>query len=204
MAPEKAGFFGRLFGKKEGARGHATVACAGEARADGAVTGCHAPAAGKKSLLVVDLAGKPVDDLCGRCHADQRKPGTHHASYKADRNSDGVAETLVRPAPSQEVFKRFAPAGKRYPDALSYAKRDDGTQVLEVSVPLETVAEVVDGKEVLEPNVMTCTSCHNPHYGYLVVPGSEQVLDPEKVARKKGDALLRLRDYTNDLCNACH
>jgi len=209
VSPEQPGFFAKLFGAKKLA-GHPSVSCAGEVRPDGTLSGCHRPEDGGKSYLVMDIADRPVDILCAKCHADQTKPGAHHPSYKADDNQDGVAETIVRPAPSQEIYTQWVPSVrpeplKRFPDALAFRSLPDGSRVLEVALPLATVVEPNPaGEPVTERDVVTCSTCHNPHFGYLAGVASEEELNQEQVAREKGDALLRLRDTTNALCEACH
>jgi hypothetical protein len=209
VMPEQPGFFAKLMGKQALA-GHPSVSCVGVGKADGSVTGCHRPEDGRPSLLAVDLKDKPVDVLCRTCHAEQARPGSHHPSYKADKNQDGVPETIVRPAEAQEIYTQWVPSAKpaplnRFPDALVLKAQPDGTKKLDVALPLATVAEVgPDGQPVTEANVVTCSTCHNPHFGYLVEVGSEEELNREQVAREKGDGLLRLRDYTNALCEACH
>lgn len=190
-------------------QGHPSVACVGTITAEGRVTGCHRIENGGRDYLVKSLDQRPSDELCGLCHADQRRPGAHHPSYKADRNRDGEAETIVRPAPSQQVYSTYRPSLrpeplKSHPDALSFLSREDGSRLLQSVLPLETVVEVVEGKPITESNVLTCTTCHNPHFGYRVEGGKDETLDPDRVARKKGDALLRLRDHTNALCEGCH
>lgn len=209
VLPEEPGFFAKLMGKKA-LRGHASVTCAGAAQPDGTLSGCHRPEDARESFLVVDVKARPSDEFCGRCHADVRKPGLHHPSYKADKNQDGVPETLVRPAAGQEVYSTFAPGAKgeplsRFPDALVLKALPDGTKRLDTVLPLRSVEEKdAQGKPVVEKDVVTCSTCHNPHFGYLVEAGTEEQLNQEQVARPKGDALLRLRDYTNALCDACH
>ncbi|RMG86848.1 MAG: hypothetical protein D6708_13725 [Candidatus Dadabacteria bacterium] len=201
VVPEQPGFWAKLFGAKP-VRGHPSVSCAGEVRPDGTLTGCHRPEAGGEAFLVAGGAGRPVDELCRACHAEQAEPGAHHPSYKKDADGDGVPETIVRPAEGQEVYGEYAPDGAA--DALVFRTLADGRRELVARLPLETVTETVDGQPVEEPHVVTCTTCHNPHFGYLAGVGSEEELNPELVARPEGDALLRLRDYTNALCETCH
>jgi len=210
VLPEQPGFFAKLFGKKP-LVGHPSVSCAGVVRSDGTLSGCHRPEESKKSLLVLDTADKAVDGFCAKCHSDQTKPGSHHPSYRADKNQDGVAEAIVRPAAGQEVYTEWAPASKgaplnRFPDALVFQTLPDGTKKLDVVLPLSTVVEPdpATGQLVTEKDVVTCSTCHNPHFGYLAGVASEEELNQEQVAREQGDALLRLRDHNNALCDACH
>ncbi len=208
VLPPEPGFWAKLMGEKP-VRGHPSVSCAGVLASDGRVTGCHRPEDGRPGLLAIDLFRGPVDALCGQCHPGQRKPGLHHPSYKADRNRDGVPETIVRPAGGQEVFDALAPENlpepvRSHPDALAFQALPDGTRQRIVALPLATVVEEVAGVRVEETGVVTCTTCHNPHHGYLVEAGSASDLDRDLVARESGDALLRLRDYDNALCDACH
>jgi hypothetical protein len=205
---EQPGFFARLFGEKT-LQWHPSVSCVGAVKGDGSVTGCHDPDAGRKDLLVIDLAGKPSDELCGRCHAGEREPGGHHPSYKADKDGDGIPEAMVRPVEGQEIYTTYAPHAKNeplhsHPDAMVFVTGPDGAQSLDVVLPLETTTEEADGQKVEEPSVVTCTTCHNPHFGYLAEVGSEEELNQELVAREQGDGLLRLRDYDNSLCDGCH
>lgn len=205
---ERPNFWERLLGKKR-LGGHLSVSCAGSVGPDGTITGCHRPEDRRESFLVLDVLGQPVDELCGRCHSEQRVPGAHHPSYKSDKDGDRVPETIVRSAEGEEIFSEFAASRKAepvktYPDAILFQPLPDGSRRLEVAMPLETVVEVVGDREWTETQVVTCTTCHNPHYGYLVGVGTEEELNRELVARESGDALLRLRDYNNDLCNACH
>lgn len=209
VIPEQPGFFARLMGKKSLA-GHSSVSCAGVARPDGTVTGCHRPEDRKPGFLAVDLKDKPADVFCKTCHAEQARPGSHHPSYKADKNQDGTPETIVRPARVQEIYTQWVPSVKapplnRFPDALVLKVQADGTKKLDAALPLATVAEAgADGTRVTEADVVTCSTCHNPHFGYLVEVGTEEQLNKEHVAREKGDVLLRLRDTTNALCDTCH
>ncbi|MBI5017085.1 MAG: hypothetical protein HZB55_16560 [Deltaproteobacteria bacterium] len=208
VIPRPPSWLERLTGKRS-FQGHASVSCAGTVSPEGRLTGCHRIENGGRSFLVLNLSQRPADELCGACHAEQRTPGSHHPSYKADKNRDGVPETIVRPAPTQQVYSTYLPSLrpeplKSHPDSLSFLAREDGSRILQSVLPLETVVETVDGKPVTEPNVVTCDTCHNPHFGYLVEVGKDEPLDPEKVARTKGDALLRLRDVNNQLCVACH
>ena len=203
VVPEPPGFWARLFGAKT-VQGHPSVSCAGEVRSDGTVTGCHRPESGGESFLVAGGTGRPVDELCGACHPGPRRPGAHHPTYKKDTDADGVPDRIVRPAEGQEVYSRYAPSPEGRADVLEFRDLPDGSRELVARLPLETVVETVDGQRVEEPHVITCTTCHNPHYGYLVGVGSEEELDTELVARESGDALLRLRDHDNTLCEACH
>lgn len=209
VTPEEPGFMERMFQGKQSYRGHSSVSCAGSVGGDGKVSGCHAPENGYRKLLVMDLADKPVDLLCAVCHQNAAKFGLHHPSYKADKNGDGVGDYMIRPVAVQEVFTEFAPAGKaaplnKYPDALVFKAQADGTKKLDVAIPLEKVAETTGDKTIVYTDAVSCTTCHNPHYGYLVELGKEEELKPGQVARAKGDALLRMRDYDNQLCVACH
>jgi hypothetical protein len=206
--PAQPSFLERLAGKKA-YQGHPTVSCVGTITAEGKVTGCHRIENGGRDYLVKKIDRRPSDELCGLCHPGQRKPGGHHPTYRVDKDKDGVAETIVRPAAPQQVYTTYRPSLRpeplrSHPDALSFLARADGSRLLQSVLPLETVVEIVKGKPVTEANVVTCSTCHNPHFGYLVETGKEEPLDPDKVARKKGDALLRLRDHTNALCEACH
>lgn len=208
VIPEAPGFFAKLFGEKS-LQGHPTVACVGQAKADGTVTGCHDPGNGREGFLVVDMEKRPADEFCGSCHPGLREPGAHHPSYKADKDEDGVPETIVRPAAGQDVYLAYAGSERAeplrtYPDAMVFRTTREGVRDLDVVLPLQSVVELVEGEEVVEAAVVTCTSCHNPHYGYLAGVGSEEELNREQVAREKGDALLRLRDHDNSLCEACH
>jgi len=203
VVPEPPGFWARLFGAKP-VQGHPSVSCVGTLGEDGRPTGCHRPETGGEAFLVAGGAGRPVDELCGSCHGDQRRPGAHHPTYKKDTDDDGVPDRIVRPADGQEVYGRYAPPQEGRVDVLEFRNLPDGGRELVVRLPLETVVETVDGQTVEEPHVVTCTTCHNPHYGYLAGVGSEEQLDTDLVARESGDALLRLRDYDNTLCEACH
>ncbi len=203
VVPKPPGFWARLFGAKPYPQGHRSVSCAGEVEDDGSVSGCHRPEGADEAFLVAGGRGAPSDALCGMCHPGHRRPGRHHPSYKSDSDGDGVPERIVRPATGQEVYTVYSPAGQG-PDALVFRTLPDGRTERVVRLPLETVTEIVDGKPVEESGVVTCTTCHNPHYGYLVDAASEEDLDRDLVAREQGDALLRLRDHDNALCNACH
>ncbi|GAB4282070.1 MAG: hypothetical protein Kow0092_37180 [Deferrisomatales bacterium] len=207
VVPEPPGFWARLFGARP-YEGHPSVSCAGAAGEDGTVTGCHRPEGGLEDFLVVDPA-RPSDALCGACHGEQARDGQHHPSYRTDRDGDGVAETVVRAPAGQELYAAYDPLMqaeplRSHPDALVFEPGPDGTRVLRSVLPTETVVERADGEERRESLVVTCTTCHNPHYGYLVGAGTPEELDRDLVAREKGDALLRLRDYDNALCNGCH
>ncbi len=209
VIPEEPGFVAKLFGGKKSFAGHGKVSCSGKLTADGGVTGCHDPDAGNEDLLVTDLSKLPVDELCGKCHDSQRQFGAHHPSYKMDKNGDGVGEYLVRPVEGQEVLGVLAPANmpepvKSYPDALKIIVGKDGKNEVLSAMPLEKIIEVVDGEEVVYENVVTCTTCHNPHFGFLVAMGEDEAIETDAVAREEGDALLRFRDHDNTLCLACH
>ncbi len=203
VVPEPPGFWARLFGAKPYPEGHRMVSCAGVLREDGSVTGCHRPEGTGEAFLVAGGEGEPTDVLCGACHAGQRRPGQHHPSYKKDSDGDGVPDRIVRPSAGQEVYTAYGPSGQGA-DALVFRVLPDGRKERVIRLPLETVIETVDGESVEEPSVVTCTTCHNPHYGYLVDAASEEELDRDLVAREQGDALLRLRDHDNALCEACH
>jgi len=184
VVPATPSFFQRLAGKKS-YQGHASVSCTGTATADGKVTGCHRIESGGRAYLVKRPDQRPIDELCGLCHADQRKPGAHHPTYKSDKNRDGVPETIVRSAPTQQVYSTYAPSLrpeplKSHPDAISFLKRDDGSLLLQSVLPLETVTEMVQDKPVTESNVVTCSTCHNPHFGYLVELGKEEPSTPTR------------------------
>lgn len=209
VIPEEPGFFAKMLFGAQWYKGHQTLKCAGSKGADGKLTGCHAPELGFKKHLVMNLNNKSTDELCGECHQANRAYGAHHPSYKMDKNGDGIGEYIVRPAEVQEIFKVYDPSKKgkplsRYPDSLVFITLEDKTKKLDVALPLDTTVEIVDKKEVTYTGVISCVTCHNPHYGYLVEVGSEEKLKADIAARAKGDALLRLRDYTNSLCEACH
>lgn len=209
VVPERPGFWARLLGEKP-IQGHPSISCSGVADKDGSVTGCHRPENGNRDYLVLNLDKRPTDELCGKCHPEQRTPGGHHPTFKSDKDSDGVAEKIISPAEGQEVFTDYAPSAKSeplksFPDALAFVEQSDESSLLDVALPLETVVEPNEnGQETEYANTVVCTTCHNPHYGYFVSAGSEEDLNRELVAREAGDALLRLKDYDNTLCNACH
>jgi hypothetical protein len=202
VIPAEPGFFAKLFGEKS-LRGHSSVSCAGQVGADGTVSGCHRPEAGGPGFLVKGGGTEAVDLLCGSCHAAQREPGAHHPSYLKDLDGDGTPETVVRPAAGQEVYGPLAAPAKGA-DTLEFVTDGQGNRRLVARLPLQTVN--VPGKDgvAAEADVVTCSSCHNPHFGYLVEAGSAEELNAELVAREQGDALLRLRDHDNALCDACH
>jgi hypothetical protein len=210
VTPPEPGFFQRLFFGKKSYKGHPTVSCSGVANANGSVTGCHDVGKGYSKLLVVDLKGKPSDELCGRCHADQRVFGSHHPSYRVDKNGDGVGDRLVVPVTGQEALTVYAPSSqaeplKSYPDSLVIVKDEKDATVLRAAIPLAQIVEQVSATEKRTvDNVVTCTSCHNPHFGYLAATGVPETLKPDIVARPEGDALLRMQDHDNTLCVACH
>lgn len=212
VVPTDPAFLTKLFEGKVTLRGHATLRCAGTANDAGQVTGgCHRPESGFPKGLAVKLSGIPSDELCGKCHPNQRMPGRHHPSYKKDENGDGVPEKIVRPPAGQEVFTAFAPASqtdplKTYPDAATFTVTPDGRRVLGAAIPLATVIEKdpATNQDVEVSGVVTCVSCHNPHYGYLVEVGTAEGVQAEYTARKNGDVLLRMRDRDNALCLTCH
>lgn len=209
VIPEEPGFVAKLVFGAKWYKGHQTLKCAGSKGVDGKLTGCHVPELGYKKLLAVNLNNRSTDELCGECHQANRKFGAHHPSYKMDKNGDGVGEHMVRSAEVQEIFKVYAPSKKgkvlsKHPDALVFVTLEDKTKKLDVALPLDTTVEIVDEKEVVYTGVVSCVTCHNPHYGYLVEVGSEEKAKMDAAARSKGDALLRLRDYDNTLCEACH
>lgn len=209
VMPQPPGFFARLLGQKA-VVGHPSVSCAGTVRPDGTISGCHRPEEGRKGFLVVEIAERAVDGFCVRCHGELGEPGAHHPSYKAVREGEDTRDAFVRPAAGQEVYTDFSPAVRgepwaSYPDSLVLTALPGGAKRLEVVLPLAAVTELDSaGQPVVHEHVVTCSTCHNPHYGYLVEVGSEEQLNQEQVARPKGDALLRLRDYNNALCEACH
>lgn len=207
--PERPGFWARMLGEKP-IQGHPSISCAGVVGEDGSLTGCHRPEDKNRKFLAMNLDKKPVDELCGKCHSEQREPGAHHPTYKSDKDSDGVPETVVRPVDGQEIFSKFSPSAKSeplrsHPDSVVFIDQPDGTRILDVVLPLETVVELGENQEQVEyKNTVTCTTCHNPHYGYFAGAGSEADLNKELVAREAGDALLRMKDFDNSLCDACH
>ncbi|MDF1553167.1 MAG: hypothetical protein P1P84_08905 [Deferrisomatales bacterium] len=202
VIPAEPGFFAKLFGQKS-LRGHQSVSCAGQVQADGTVSGCHRPESGGPAFLVRGGGKEAVDLLCGSCHAAQRALGSHHPSYLADRDGDGTPETAIRPAAGQEVYGVLAAPAKGV-DVLEFTTDAEGKRHLVSRIPLQTVSVPSADGFVDAADVLVCTSCHNPHFGYLVEVGSEEELNSELVARGQGDALLRLRDYDNTLCEACH
>lgn len=209
VTPEDPGFVERMFQGKQSYKGHNSVSCTGTVSQDGKVTGCHAPEKGFRNHLVMDLKDKPTDTLCANCHPNASKFGLHHPSYQMDKNGDGVGDKFVRPVAVQEIFTEFSPANKslpvkKYPDSILFVTRPDGVRVREVALPLEKATEQVGDKVVVYDDIVGCTTCHNPHYGYLVEIGKEEDIKAGQVARTKGDSLLRLRDYDNALCVACH
>ena len=72
------------------------------------------------------------------------------------------------------------------------------------NIDVTPTVELVDDKEVTYTDVVDCTTCHNPHFGFLVAVKGEEELQENLVARESGDALLRLKDHDNALCQVCH
>jgi len=209
VVPEEPGFMAKMFQNAKSLKGHPSVSCTGTVQPDGKLSGCHDPDKGFKKLLVTDTTNKPVDPLCVTCHQSAGKFGMHHPSYKIDKNGDGVGDYMVRPVAVQEVFGPFAPANNpmplsKYPDSIVFTTNPEGVKKLVVAIPLGTTVEKVDDKEVTYNDVVICTTCHNPHYGYIVESGKEEEQKPGLMARLKGDALLRMKDYDNTLCLVCH
>lgn len=206
---EETGFLAKFLQNKENFAGHQSLGCVGALGADGKYTGCHSIEKGLGKYMVVDVTDKPVDLFCATCHAPQARFGLHHPSYKTDKNGDGKGDNVVKPAPVQEIFSALSPAKKslplsKNPDSIVFITMPDGQKKLDVVLPLGRSVEVVDNKTVTYTDLVTCTTCHNPHYGYLVETGKEEYIKPGLVGRTKGDVLLRLKDYDNTLCNACH
>ncbi len=186
-----------------GYRGHPTVSCAGTVREDGQITGCHQIEGGRKSYLVVDLGGLPMDVFCGRCHP----VGRHHPSYLHHGDGDDSVRLTI-PPPGQPVFGEYAPSQRpeplrSYPDAIVIDPVAGYPQVL-VVLPLASVVDPLVDPPRIADGVVTCVTCHNPHYGYSAsAPGAAE-LQEILGSRRGGDALLRLRDDDNTLCGACH
>jgi hypothetical protein len=209
VVPEEPGFFAKLFLGKADYIGHKEISCVGSATDDGVVNGCHDPDKNFPNKLAIDLTGKPVDVLCGSCHASQREFGMHHPSYKVDKDGDGVGDSLVRPASVQEIFTTASVSAqvepiKSYPDALHFITDGEGKRRIVAAQPLWSVVEIVEEKEVVFDDVVVCSTCHNPHFGFLVEVGKEEDMRADLVARPNGDALLRKRDHDNSLCLDCH
>jgi hypothetical protein len=209
VVPEEPGFFAKLFLGKISYIGHEKISCVGSANPDGTLTGCHDPDKNFPNKLTIDLTGKAIDELCGRCHTSQRRFGMHHPSYQMDKDGDGVGDSLVRPVAVQEIFSTASVAAqvepiKSYPDALHFVTDAEGKRRLVVAQPLWSVVEMVDGQEVVFDDVVVCSTCHNPHFGFLAELGEEEDMRRDLVARPQGDALLRKRDHDNSLCLDCH
>lgn len=211
VIPVEPPFLAKISQGKVSLRGHRSVSCTGTINAAGQVTGCHSVESGFAHMLVMNLADKPSDELCGKCHPGQRTQGKHHPSYTKDENGDGVPEKIVRPPSSQEVFTTFAPASqveplKTYPDSAAFTLTPEGMRVLNAAIPLAKVVvkDPVTQQDIEVSGVVTCVSCHNPHFGYLVEVGTEEAAQAELTARPKGDVLLRMRDRDNALCLTCH
>ncbi len=208
VIPQEPGFLAKLFGGKSSHRGHESVSCVGSMSESGDVTGCHSLNNGLPAMLVINLTRTPTDVLCRTCHQSQSQFGLHHPSYKMDRNGDGVGDYLVRPVATQDIFSQYIPAVRSeplasFPDALVVKTLEDGTTELDAAMPLGVSVEIEDNKEVVYDDVVQCTTCHNPHFGYLVASGEEEA-KKSLASRSEGDALLRLRDYDNTLCMPCH
>ncbi|PLX40334.1 MAG: hypothetical protein C0608_09405 [Deltaproteobacteria bacterium] len=186
---------------------HNELSCVGTLRADGSITGCHNPDSGFKSYLVVDITDKPVDILCQKCHLSQTRAGMHHPSYTVDEDGNGRPEKAVSVPADKLANNALSVANapepiKSYPDAYLIGQDGNGNAELTVAIPLiSTTLEINDEVKTFE-RVVTCTSCHNPHYGFLAPTGEAKVF--EKTARKVGDAMLRLADEDNRLCLSCH
>jgi hypothetical protein len=207
VIPAKPGILDKLFGDKATPKWHEKIGCTGSASADGKITGCHRPEDKKKSYLVVDLSGKPSDFLCAKCHAPQMDPGLHHPSYKVDKDGNGVPEHFVTVIETKDAVTKLSPSVlsqplKNYPDAVSFSTGADGQRKLDAAIPLGKFVEVEKNEKKTYERVVTCSSCHNPHFGFQAETGKEENF--EKTARKTGDALLRLRDQNNTLCLVCH
>ena len=99
------------------------------------------------------------------------------------------------------VVPRWSSAGE--PADLPHAF-DAGWQGEKTCELLYETDSVRVGQCSFPPGVGHEKHFHNPHYGYLVGVASAEELNQEQVARAKGDALLRLRDYDNALCDVCH
>lgn len=207
VIPAKPGLLDKLFGGAPTPKWHEKTGCTGTAGADGSISGCHRPEDKKKNYLVMDLSGKPSDLLCAKCHANEMDPGLHHPSYKVDKDGNGVPEHFVTVIENKEAVTKLAPALlgeplKSYPDSLSFATGADGQRKLVSAIPLGKFVEVEKKETKTYERVVTCSSCHNPHFGFQAENGKDEVF--EKTARKTGDALLRLRDQNNTLCLVCH
>lgn len=221
VVPVDPPFLAKIPQGKVSFRGHKSVPCAGTVNAAGQVTGCHRSESGFPDHLVMNLAGRPSDDLCGKCHPNQRVQGKHHPSYRKDENGDGVPEKIVQPPAVQEVFTTFAPASqseplRTYPDSAAFTLTPEGKRVLNAAIPLAKVTEKdpVTQKNIEVSGVVTCVSCHNPHFGYLVEADTEEALQKEiqtemkagqpEIPSWRGNVLLRMRDRDNSLCLTCH
>ncbi|PLX45989.1 MAG: hypothetical protein C0609_01625 [Deltaproteobacteria bacterium] len=187
---------------------HNELSCVGGVRADGSITGgCHNPDSGFESYLVVDIKDKPVDLLCQKCHLSQTRAGMHHPSYTVDEDDNGRPEKAVSVPADKLAVSELSVANapepvKTFPDAYLLAEDSAGNEELRVAIPLISTALEINGEVKTFDRVVTCTSCHNPHYGFLAPTGEARVF--EKTARKVGDAMLRLADEDNRLCLACH
>ena len=115
----------------------------------------------------------------------------------------------MRPVALQEIFSTSSVASqvepiKSYPDALHFVTDEAGKRRLVTAQPLWSVVEIVDDKEVVFDDVVVCSTCHNPHFGFLAELGEEEDVQRDLIARPEGDAMLRKRDYDNALCLDCH
>ncbi|TLN27010.1 hypothetical protein FDZ71_00250 [bacterium] len=206
VMPPKPGFFGKIMGEVD-LRGHQKVGCSGGPTPDGKLSGCHSIESKFAKYLAVDTTDKPVDILCAKCHAETSAVGAHHPSYKSDKDGNGVPETFVVVNDKRDAAGKLSPKSQKEPlrsapDSFAMVEQADGSKKLGAAVPLSTFTEIVEKEKKVFERVVVCTSCHNPHFGFLSGTGKMETF--EKSDRKQGDALLRLRDQNNTLCLACH